>query len=146
MRRFLFFVSLVCCCLFLAGCGNTKTLNCSYESNIGETSATSQDFVIKFKNDVVSNISMIFDVALSDVSDESNDSLQSSVDNTFSDYRNLRGVDYSAKVRDNGFTVKIKVNFAKMDKNQKSKIKLINYENNYEQIRKELESNNFICK
>lgn len=146
MKRCLYFECLAFCCFLLVGCGNTKSLNCSSKSFLGDTTTTSQDFVIGFKNEVISSVSMDFDVTLKDIDDVTKDSLQSSVNDTFGTYKDLSGVDYSAKVRDDGFNVKIKVNFNKISDSDKKKIVFINYDKNYEQTKEELENNGFTCK
>ena len=135
-----------CLCFFLlfTGC-SSKTLKCSYIKDINDSSISTQNIKISFKDDKIDKLAANIIVTLSNTDNVTKESIQSSIDNSFGFYKNMAGVDYSSKVRDDGFDVKININFSKLNKSEREKISLVNPEKKYEEVKQEFESNGFKC-
>lgn len=145
-RFFLMFFSF----LFLVGCNSkstndSKVLKCSSTKTVGST-VSIQDYEIFFKKEKLDRLSMSIDVTLDDHDEVTRDNLENEVSNAFADYKNRDGVSYSSNVKDNGFNVRLDVNFSKLNDQDKASISIINYEKSYDEIKSEFENNDFSCK
>ena len=145
-RFFLMFFSF----LFLVGCNSkstndSKVLKCSSTKTVGST-VSIQDYEIFFKKEKLDRLSMSIDVTLDDHDEVTRDNLENEVSNAFADYKSRDGVSYSSNVKDNGFNVRLDVNFSKLNDQDKASISIINYEKSYDEIKSEFENNDFSCK
>ncbi len=135
--------------LFLVGCNskstnNSKVLKCSSTKTVGST-VSIQDYEMIFKKEKLDRLSMSIDVTLDNPDDVTRDNLESEVSNAFADYKNRDGVSYSSNVKDNGFSIKLDVNFGKLSDQDKASISIINSEKSYDEIKAEFESDDFSC-
>lgn len=145
VKRFIYFAFLVSL-FFVTGCGSLKTLTCYSEDVVGETTLTKQNFVLKFRNDKIYSLTFSIDVALDGSTIDTSETLENKVSDTFKNYQNVSGIDYSSNIQENRYAVNIKIDFDKLDEAEKEKISLINYESTYEEIKTEFENGGFNCK
>lgn len=149
MKRFFILLSCVFV-LTLAGCGSkssngTKVLECSSIGPVGSASSE-QTYKVYFDSERVEKLSVNISVTLNEQDDVTRDNLESDVSNAFADYKNRDGVSYSSNVKDNGFNVRLDVNFNKLSDEDKASISIINSEKSYDEIKSEFESDGFSCK
>lgn len=148
MKRFLLYISCFIF-VFLVGCksksGSTKMLECNSTNSVGSTTSE-QNYKIYFDSDKVEKLSIGIDVSLSEQDDVTRDNLESDVSKAFESYKNRPGISYSSNVKDNGFSVKLDINFDKLSEEDKANISLINSEKSFDDIKVELEGNGFSCK
>lgn len=149
MKRFFILFSCISI-LVLAGCGSNssngnKTLECSSTGPVGIASSE-QNYKIYFDNESVVKLSIDINVTLNEQDDITRDNLENDVSNAFDVYKNRDGVSYSSNVKDNGFNVRLDVNFNKLSDEDKASISLINSEKSYDEIKNEFESDGFSCK
>lgn len=145
VKRFICF-SFIFSVFFVTGCRSSKTLKCYFENFVGETTFTEQNFVLKFMNNKIDSLFFSIDVSLNEDNTDASETLEFDVNDTFKNYQNIDGIDYSSTIRENGYVVNIGIDFDKLDEVDKEKISLINYESTYEEIKIEFENNGFTCK
>lgn len=151
MKRFISFFSLVLGSLiFLTGCGskvsdNSKVLECNSTNTVGST-LTEEVYKIHFDGDKVDKFSMNINVTLNETDDVTRDNLENEVNSAFGNYKNRDGISYSSNIKDNGFTVKMDINYSKLSDDDKAYITIINSEKSYDDIKVELENSGFSCK
>jgi uncharacterized lipoprotein YehR (DUF1307 family) len=120
-------------------------LECNSTNSVGSTTSE-QNYKIYFDSDKVEKLSIGIDVSLSEQDDVTRDNLESDVSKAFESYKNRPGISYSSNVKDNGFSVKLDINFDKLSEEDKANISLINSEKSFDDIKVELEGNGFSCK
>ena len=120
MKRFLiFFVGI----FFFVGCSsqsnnNSRILECNSSGNVGST-FSEQVYKIYFNDDKVDKLSMNVSVSLAEPDDVTRDNLENDVNNAFEAYKARDGITYSSNVKDNGFIVKLDINFNKLSETYK---------------------------
>ena len=150
MKRYLSFFSIFLVgCLFFTGCNmkssnNSRILECTSNNTVGST-LTEEVYKIYFDSEKVDKFSMNISVTLSENDDVTRDNLESSVNNAFGNYKNRSGVSYSSNIKDNGFIVKMDINYNKLSEEDKAYISIINPEKSYDEIKSELEASGFKC-
>ena len=151
MKRYISFLGVfLFCCLFFTGCSlkkadESKVLECSSSNTVGSTS-TEEVYKVYFRDDKVDKFSLIISVTLNEPDNVTRDNLESDVDSAFESYKNRRGISYSSDLNDNGFNVRMDINYNELREDDKTSINIINAENSYDEIKLELENNSFICK
>ena len=151
MKHYMSFLGVfLLCCLLLVGCGLKKSdsstvLECSSSNTVGSTS-TEEVYKIYFLDDKVDKVSLNISVTLNEPDNVTRDNLESDVDSAFEDYKNKKGVSYSSDVNDNGFNIKMDINYNELSEDDKTSINIINAENSYDEVKLELENNSFLCK
>ena len=149
-RYFSFFVAFIVYSLLLVGCGNkssnnSKILECnsiiSYDNSISEAS-----YKIHFTDEKVDKLSLNINVTLNEPDDETRNNLENDVNSGFADYKNRNGVSYSSNIKDNGFVVKMDIDYAKLSEEDKVYINIVNSEKTYDEIKTELEKEGITCK
>lgn len=151
MKRYISFLGVsLFCCLFFTGCSlkkedKSKVLECSSSNTVGSTS-TEEVYKVYFRDDKVDKVSLNISVTLSEPDNVTRDNLESDVDSAFEDYKNRKGVSYSSDVNDNGFNIKMDINYNELSEDDKTSINIINAENSYDEVKLELENNSFLCK
>lgn len=151
MKRYISFLGVsLFCCLFFTGCSlkkedNSKVLECSSSNTVGSTS-TEEVYKVYFRDDKVDKVSLNISVTLNEPDNVTRDNLESDVDSAFGDYKNRKGVSYSSDVNDNGFNIKMDINYNQLSEDDKTSINIINAENSYDEVKLELENNSFLCK
>ena len=148
MKRFFIFF---CFFIFiLTGCNSknangTHVLECDSSATIGN-SISEQNFKIHFIKDKISMLSVNINVSFNEQDNITRDNLEKDVSDAFDDYKNRKGITYLSSVNDNGFNVKLDIDFNKLSEDDRNSINLINSEKTYDEIKIELENNGFVCK
>lgn len=145
MKKYLYCGCFVLSLILFTGCSN-KTLYCSKESTGNPEMKMFQDVNVKFKNDAVSKLTTNINVDLGDGYTDLSDSLMSSIESQYADYKDEKGVNYSFKKNDNGFKFKLDINYDKLPTEIKKDLSIVNYENSYEAAKKDFEKNGYNCK
>lgn len=151
MKRCLSFTGVFFCfILFLTGCkyksaNNSRILECSSTNSLGST-LTEEVYRIHFEEEKVEKFSMNLSVTLDEPDDTTRDNLENDVNNAFGNYKNRDGISYSSNIKDNGFVIKMDINYDKLSDEDKAYINIINSEKTYDDIKLELENSGFSCK
>lgn len=151
MKRCLSFCTLIIgCSIFLTACGSkssneSKVLECTSNNTVGST-LTEETYKIHFEGDKVDRFSMSISVTLNEVDNVTRDNLENEVNDAFGNYKNREGVSFSSNVKDDGFVVKMDINYNKLSDDDKAYINIINSEKSYGDIKLELENEGFSCK
>lgn len=147
MKRFLN-ISLGFVFIFLVGCGskssNTRVLSCKLTKTVG-SALSEQSYKVYFDKEIIEKLSVNINVSLNEPDDVTKSNLESDVSDAFGIYKNRDGVSYSSNVKDDGFTVKLDINFNKLSAVDKANINLINSEKSYDDIKTEFENDGFVC-
>lgn len=128
------------------GCGSKeKVLNCSKTE---EESGISMDQKInaKFSGNNVKEVAVTVDAKLSDEYKSYKSIFMSSLESSFEDYKDLKGVSIKTSDKDDTITVTLKANLSKMDKDAKEKLDIVDTKASYEESKKDLEKDGYTCK
>lgn len=150
MKRYLSFCGVVLgSVLIFTGCDSkssdsSKVLECTSTNTVGST-LTEEVYKVHFSNEKIDKFSMNINVTLDNPDDVTRDNLENEVNSAFGNYKNRSGISYSSNVKDNGFVVKMDINYAKLSEEDKMFITVINSEKSYDEVKLELESSGFNC-
>lgn len=145
MKKYFCSIFMLCAVMVLSGC-NSRTLHCTRENVYSDEMNMDQVLDIKFNGETVSNLYTSMKVELGESYVSFKNSLLDSVKNEFKDLEDSKGFKSSYKESDNGFDYEVKINFKKLNDDEKNNISIINYENSYISIRNELEDEGYVCK
>lgn len=147
--------SFLCACLVFSlfmftGC-NRVTLKC--EKTIEEDiifKEGNQKISVVFKDDAISKLDYYTSYTFTDDSigkdNELVDKMSESVSSEWSEITGKDGVYFSISKNNTGFDSKLKINFSKLNVEDKKKVYIINYKGSYSTIKKDLENGGYICK
>lgn len=127
------------------GCSKEKVLNCSMTQDTTGMKM-SQDVKATFKGNDVKSISLSMNVELEEAYKSYSDTIISSLDNQFKNYKDKKGVTFSTKKTDDGINVSIKADISKMDDEAKKALDIVDTKANYDESKKELEKEGYTCK
>ena len=147
---FSFLTGCIVCGALLVGCSNKSSNNSMIlECNSTKTfsnSLSEVSYKIHFDNDNVDRLSLNINITLNEQDDVTRNNLENEVNSAFANYKNRDGVSYSSNIKDDGFVIKMDINYNKLSDVDKSYITIINSEKSYNEIKMELENADFTCK
>lgn len=145
MKKHIYLGAVVIGTCLLSGCG-TKTLVCSRNNDYNEEMKMNQTVKAAFKNNSVSKLSMEMNIELGENYLEYKEELKTSVEDEFTNFKDVKGITYSTKDTSNGFTFNLEANIDKLDNESKQNLDIINTEQSYSDAKAEFESEGYTCK
>lgn len=129
--------------LFLTGC--SKKLNCTKVEN--ETGLNyNEEINVTFNKNKISNFSLKYDISLEEEYLSYVDTFKETLESTFSSLKDKKGIKYSVKDNKNGFVINMSANLKKLDNDVKKELNMIETDENYEEMKKDLISAGYTCK
>lgn len=146
MKKYLTLTAMVCLLGLATACGNKeKVLECSKDQKSAGMNMT-QNIKATFKNKNVTYIDMSIDVKVEDTYKPYIDTMMTSVEGQLSEYKGKKGMTLDTKKKSTGFVVNLKADLAKMDKDTKEDLDMMNTTADFEESKKEFEDEGYTCK
>lgn len=127
------------------GCGSKKVLTCT-KSEKESGMEMNQKIKATFNGNNVKEVEVTVDAKLSDEYKSYKSIFVSSLESSFEDYKDLKGVDIKTSDKDDTVSVTLKADLSKMDKNAKDKLDIVDTKASYKESKKDLEKDGYTCK
>lgn len=128
------------------GCGSKeKVLNCSKKEEESGISMK-QNIKATFNGNDVKNVTVTVDAELGDEYKDYKSIFISSLESSFEDYKDLKGVSVDTSDKDDTITVTLKADLTKMDKDAKEKLDIVDTKASYKESKADLEKDGYTCK
>ena len=138
-------ILIIGCLIFLVtGCGDKK-LDCTKKQEVSGNTVQ-QNIIVSFSGDKVSKIEKEIETQLNEQYAEYSDIFVTQIENQFQDYKNKKGITTNITTKDNSVIFSLVINVDEMDTESKNVIGFMNPESNYNDAKKNLEENDYMCK
>ncbi len=128
---------------FVTGCEN-KTLDCSKITKI-ESGIATEHQKISFTNNQINEYNAEMEFKINNEFQDYKDILLKDFENSFSNLKNKKGIEYKATINDNNIIITIQANYSKMN-NEAKKILNLSNKISYTESLKALENDGYNCK
>lgn len=130
--------------LLLTGCGNKK-LVCEKNDNSIKELKINEKIEINIKKDKVSNIKINNHIKTFGVYKDYKEELKESVINKYSGFDD-KNIKVDSNIEKDNINIEIKIDVKNMSEENKKNISIINTDNSYENIKKDLSNKGYKCK
>ncbi len=148
MKRAVLYGSIILSILCLTGCGNEE-LHCTKTDDSNQDLKMIQNIDVTFKKSKVTEIATTMKVEVAGVYKQHKATLQSSLEQQFSSYKNKKGISVNTVAKDDTITLNMRANVNKMDKSTREEFGLLNVNTSTKsrkEAKKEFEKDGFQCK
>lgn len=130
--------------LLLTGCGNQK-LVCEKNDNSIKELKVNEKIEVNIKKDKVSNIKINNYIKTFGVYKDYKEELKESVINKYSGFDD-KNIKVDSNIEKDNINIEIKIDVKNMSEENKKNISIINTDNSYENIKKDLSNKGYKCK